>query len=209
MCAEFLTHTGLRISEMIGLTWEHLELGDKPHVRVSSRWRRAGQLSLGLIVVVAIAGCGGSGLGSTEPGTGVTTAKPSQAATAHHRKEKHESAPTPTQREEERHAEQVLQEEEQREKREREQAQAKKVNSAGDGQSSGASYAGVQYAMEQQGWSEAEAADFVLLVGEDGLTPKQAEGVGAAALTLESHGWNHKNAVLGALEAVGALSGGG
>ncbi len=29
---EFLTHTGLRISEAIGLTWEHIELGDRPRV---------------------------------------------------------------------------------------------------------------------------------------------------------------------------------
>jgi integrase len=31
---EFLVHTGLRISEAIGLTWEHLELGDQPRVKV-------------------------------------------------------------------------------------------------------------------------------------------------------------------------------
>lgn len=31
---EFLTHTGLRISEAIGLRWEHLDLGDAPKVRV-------------------------------------------------------------------------------------------------------------------------------------------------------------------------------
>lgn len=31
---EFLVHTGLRISEMIGLTWEHLELEGKPQVKV-------------------------------------------------------------------------------------------------------------------------------------------------------------------------------
>jgi integrase len=31
---EFLAHTGVRISEAIGLTWEHLELGDRPHVQV-------------------------------------------------------------------------------------------------------------------------------------------------------------------------------
>jgi integrase len=31
---EFLTHTGLRISEAIGLTWEHIELGDRPRVLV-------------------------------------------------------------------------------------------------------------------------------------------------------------------------------
>jgi integrase len=31
---EFLAVTGLRISEAVGLTWEHLELGEHPHVRV-------------------------------------------------------------------------------------------------------------------------------------------------------------------------------
>jgi len=34
MFFEFLTHTGLRISEAIGLTWEHIELGDRPRVLV-------------------------------------------------------------------------------------------------------------------------------------------------------------------------------
>jgi integrase len=31
---EFLAHTGLRISEAIGLTWEHVDLGEHPRVRV-------------------------------------------------------------------------------------------------------------------------------------------------------------------------------
>ena len=31
---EFLTHTGVRISEAIGLTWEHVDLGARPKVRV-------------------------------------------------------------------------------------------------------------------------------------------------------------------------------
>ena len=31
---EFLAHTGLRISEAIGLTWAHLDLGESPRVRV-------------------------------------------------------------------------------------------------------------------------------------------------------------------------------
>lgn len=31
---EFLTHTGLRISEVIGLNWEHLDLGEHPQVKV-------------------------------------------------------------------------------------------------------------------------------------------------------------------------------
>jgi integrase len=37
---EFLVHTGLRISEAIGLTWEHLELGKKPHVKVREQFYR-------------------------------------------------------------------------------------------------------------------------------------------------------------------------
>jgi integrase len=31
---ELLSHTGLRISEAVGLTWEHLELGDSPRIKV-------------------------------------------------------------------------------------------------------------------------------------------------------------------------------
>lgn len=31
---EFLTATGLRIGEAIGLTWEHIDLGDSPHIEV-------------------------------------------------------------------------------------------------------------------------------------------------------------------------------
>src|ERR1700742_224143 len=31
---EFLVHTGLRISEAVGLRWEHLDLGERPRVRV-------------------------------------------------------------------------------------------------------------------------------------------------------------------------------
>jgi integrase len=31
---EFLTHSGLRISEAIGLTWRHLDLGTEPRIRV-------------------------------------------------------------------------------------------------------------------------------------------------------------------------------
>jgi integrase len=37
---EFLVHTGLRISEAIGLTWEHLELEGKPHVKVREQFYR-------------------------------------------------------------------------------------------------------------------------------------------------------------------------
>jgi integrase len=35
---EFLTHTGLRISEAVGLTWAHLDLGDNPHVQVREQF---------------------------------------------------------------------------------------------------------------------------------------------------------------------------
>ena len=34
---EFLTHTGLRIGEAIGLTWGHLDLGEQPRVMVSEQ----------------------------------------------------------------------------------------------------------------------------------------------------------------------------
>lgn len=37
---EFLTHTGLRISEAVGLTWEHLDLGESPRVRVREQFYR-------------------------------------------------------------------------------------------------------------------------------------------------------------------------
>jgi integrase len=35
---EFLVHTGLRISEMIGLPWEHLELETNPHTKVREQF---------------------------------------------------------------------------------------------------------------------------------------------------------------------------
>jgi len=37
---EFLTHTGLRISEAIGLRWEHVELGEHPHIKVREQFYR-------------------------------------------------------------------------------------------------------------------------------------------------------------------------
>jgi integrase len=37
---EFLTHTGLRISEATGLTWRHVELGERPHVKVREQHYR-------------------------------------------------------------------------------------------------------------------------------------------------------------------------
>lgn len=37
---EFLTVTGLRISEAIGLTWEHVELGDNPQIKVREQFYR-------------------------------------------------------------------------------------------------------------------------------------------------------------------------
>ncbi len=37
---EFLVHTGVRISEAIGLTWEHLELEDNPRVKVREQFYR-------------------------------------------------------------------------------------------------------------------------------------------------------------------------
>ena len=35
---EFLTHTGLRISEAVGLCWEHLDLGERPRVLVREQF---------------------------------------------------------------------------------------------------------------------------------------------------------------------------
>jgi integrase len=35
---EFLTHTGLRISEAVGLRWEHVDLGERPHIRVREQF---------------------------------------------------------------------------------------------------------------------------------------------------------------------------
>lgn len=43
---EFLVHTGLRISEMIGLTWAHLELDGKPNVKVREQVYRGERKTL-------------------------------------------------------------------------------------------------------------------------------------------------------------------
>ena len=37
---EFLAHTGLRVSEAVGLTWEHVDLGSRPRVRVREQFYR-------------------------------------------------------------------------------------------------------------------------------------------------------------------------
>jgi len=37
---EFLAHTGLRISEATGLRWEHVDLGDRPHIKVREQFYR-------------------------------------------------------------------------------------------------------------------------------------------------------------------------
>ena len=37
---EFLAHTGLRISEAVGLTWAHIDLGDRPHIEVREQFYR-------------------------------------------------------------------------------------------------------------------------------------------------------------------------
>lgn len=37
---EFLTHTGLRISEAIGLTWENVSFGENPHIKVREQFYR-------------------------------------------------------------------------------------------------------------------------------------------------------------------------
>lgn len=43
---EFLTHTGLRISEAIGLTWRHIDLGEHPHVKVREQVYRGKRKAL-------------------------------------------------------------------------------------------------------------------------------------------------------------------
>ncbi len=43
---EFLIHTGLRISEAIGLTWEHLDLGETPKVKVREQVYRGKRKTL-------------------------------------------------------------------------------------------------------------------------------------------------------------------
>lgn len=43
---EYLAHTGLRISEAIGLRWEHLDLGERPHVRVREQFYRGKRKAL-------------------------------------------------------------------------------------------------------------------------------------------------------------------
>ena len=37
---EFLIHTGLRISEAIGLRWEHVDLGEQPKVKIREQFYR-------------------------------------------------------------------------------------------------------------------------------------------------------------------------
>ncbi len=43
---EFLAHTGLRIGEAVGLTWEHIDLGEHPHVEVREQFYRGERKSL-------------------------------------------------------------------------------------------------------------------------------------------------------------------
>jgi hypothetical protein len=69
------------------------------------------------------------------------------------------------------------------------------------------SWGGIQYAVEQQGWSSREAADFVLQMAEEGLNPRRAQGTAAAAFVLEEHGYSHHEAVQGARETEVALEG--
>jgi integrase len=37
---EFLIHMGLRISEAVGLRWEHIDLGEKPNVKIREQFYR-------------------------------------------------------------------------------------------------------------------------------------------------------------------------
>jgi hypothetical protein len=167
-----------------------------------------------VVVAIMVTGCGGSGSrgghaeSSQLPPAGSLSTKRSvgQASNPQPPRKAHSAA---GRSEAEREAKRLLVEEEQRAASASRRRAARRRTQARQASHESASYAGVQYAIEQQGWSEAEAASFVLIVGEAGIAPKQAEGVAAAALTLESQGWNHKNAVLGALETYAALGGGG
>lgn len=69
------------------------------------------------------------------------------------------------------------------------------------------SWAGLQYAVEQEGWNSKEAAEFVLQMAQEGLSSKRAQGTAAAAFVLEEHGYSHRKAVRGARETEAALEG--
>jgi len=43
---EFLAHTGMRISEVLGLRWKHLDLGETPHVEVREQFYKGVRKSL-------------------------------------------------------------------------------------------------------------------------------------------------------------------
>lgn len=66
---------------------------------------------------------------------------------------------------------------------------------------------GLDYAMEQQGWSHAEAESFTKLMSAVGLSEEEAQSIAAAVLVTEESGASHKEAVAGAIEIYGGLGG--
>jgi hypothetical protein len=66
---------------------------------------------------------------------------------------------------------------------------------------------GLDYAMERQGWSHAEAESFTKLMSAVGLSEEEAQSIAAAVLVTEESGASHKEAVAGAIEIYGGLGG--
>jgi hypothetical protein len=68
------------------------------------------------------------------------------------------------------------------------------------------SWAALQQAVEEQGWSSNEAADFVVQMKKEGLSVKRAQGTVAAAFTLEkSRGDSFREALRSTREAETAI----
>ena len=85
---EFLTHTGLRISEAIGLTWQHVELGTRPRVLVREQVYRGERRRLKSAPRTprhpALAGDGAS----DSPSTGATRTAARTSRSSHRRRER-------------------------------------------------------------------------------------------------------------------------
>ena len=66
---------------------------------------------------------------------------------------------------------------------------------------------GLDYAMEKQGWTHAEAESFTKLMSAAGLSEEEAQSIAAAVLVTEESGTSHREAVAGAIEIYGGLGG--
>jgi hypothetical protein len=174
---------------------------------------RLGACVVAILVLLGALGCGGG-----EEGSG----KNANTVSANSRVERGPSPEAAKQRQERAERQRVRQASERREaamrKQQAERSQEKAVQREEAAQQQRAegertstkphgSWAGLQYAVEKEGWSSAEAAAFVLQMAEEGLSPKRAQGTAAAALVLEEHGYSHNAAVEGAREAEVALEG--